>query len=83
MAHKLGFSRAYISIEMLLNHEDRFLAAPIVLARFLDLAVICFSGAHVERFDEKYLKSTDSELTIFKTIVLRSRSLKYLEEYLH
>lgn len=83
MVHKWGFSQAYISIEMLLNHEDRFLAAAIVLTRFLDLAIICFSGAHVEHFDEKYLKSTDSELTIFKTIVLRSRSLKYLEEYLH
>lgn len=85
--HCWGFEGTCAKIQQLDIDCDRIQAAAAAISWLLDVAVVSFSGAHLERFDEKYLCRTQSMFTFSCTpetsLVLRRRSLKCLDAYLH
>lgn len=67
-----------------LDLEQGLRVAATVMARFLSFAVLSFAGAHLERFEEKYdLKVSENEISFGFGMIVRRRSLKCLDSYLH
>jgi hypothetical protein len=66
-----------ISEDRLLQYTARF------VAKFVNLAIVTYAGAHLERFDEKYFGISYDCFKIYDGLVLRRRSLKCLGGYLH
>jgi uncharacterized protein DUF6590 len=61
----------------------RMRAAAMTASLFLDLSLVTYCGAHLEEFDEKYLHMRCEEIALTKTLVLRRRSLRCLDEFLN
>jgi hypothetical protein len=63
--------------------RTRFMAT--LLARLLDLIIVSYSGAHLERFDRKYfqVQNQADEIKLIDRFVMRRRSLQCLDEFLH
>lgn len=74
--------RTFAALRTIPAHNDSLEALANIFSRLFALAVISFSGAHMERFDQVFLNLEQPTLTIFSTIQLRLRSLKCLDEYL-
>lgn len=77
----LGLTRTFAKIR-LLPEQYQFRSAAAVIAKFLDLAVVCFCCAHIERFDIKYLQERE-EFKLWGPLKLRRRSLRCLDTHLH
>jgi ankyrin repeat protein len=79
----LGFTETARKIQAIADMESQASTASNVLGALLDLAVVCFAGAHIERFHERYLGLPSTFVhNIYDTLVLERRHLQCLDQYL-
>jgi hypothetical protein len=77
-----GFHQSRANIERIRDDQGRLATVASTMAKFLDLAIICYSGAYIEPFDEKFLDKSDLTIRLHDTLMLHKRSLSCLDEYL-
>lgn len=82
-----GFEGICASIRQLGTNRERLLAISRMMTLFLDMAIISFSGAHLENIDQKYLRKVQQRFNVPCTpensLILRRRSLKCLDGYIN
>ncbi|KAL4755606.1 uncharacterized protein BDW70DRAFT_165323 [Aspergillus foveolatus] len=77
-----GFHQSHANIQAIKDENDRLVALASVIAKFIDLAIVSFSGAHLEPFDEKFLGVSNIAVSLCDSLVLHRRSLSCLDECL-
>ncbi|KAL4861747.1 hypothetical protein BDV12DRAFT_179827, partial [Aspergillus spectabilis] len=77
-----GFHQSHANIQALVHESNRLVTLASIIAKFLDLAIVCFSGAHLEPFDDKFLGRPNLALFLCDSLVLHRRPLNCLDECL-
>jgi hypothetical protein len=80
----VGFNACVESLDRLNEKfELKVLAASTLLAKFVSTALATYSGAHLERFDIKYFSRSVNEMRLTDWLILRRRTLRCLQDFLH